>query len=78
MLPDFWTPRTGQFVVLVAGIQSYGTQAAGEFVSTPEYLQATLQKAPPDWERKNMQILLRTPVIDGLPGPAEVVAIYVW
>jgi len=70
--------RTGQFVVLVAGIQSYGTQAAGEFVSSPEYLQATLQKAPPDWERKNMQILLRTPVIDGLPGPAEVVAIYVW
>ena len=70
--------RTGQFVVLVAGIQSYGTQAAGEFVSSPEYLQATLQKAPPDWERKNMQILLRTPVIDGLPGPAEVVSIYVW
>jgi hypothetical protein len=70
--------RTGQFVVLVAGIQSYGTQAAGEFVSSPEYLQAALQKAPPDWERKNMQILLRTQVIDGLPGPAEVVAIYVW
>ena len=70
--------RTGQFVVLVAGIQSYGTQAAGEFVSSPEYLEAALQKAPPDWERKNMQILLRTPVIDGLPGPAEVVAIYVW
>ena len=70
--------RTGQFVVLVAGIQSYGTQAAGEFVSSPESLQAALRKAPPDWERKNMQILLRTPVIDGLPGPAEVVAIYVW
>jgi len=70
--------RTGQFVVLVAGIQSYGTQAAGEFVSSPEYLQAALRKAPPDWERKNMQIVLQTPVIDGLPGPAEVVAIYVW
>jgi len=70
--------RTGQFVVLVAGIQSYGTQAAGEFVSSPEYLEPALQKAPPDWERKNMQILLRTPVIDGLPGPPEVVAIYVW
>ena len=70
--------RTGQFVVLVAGIQSYGTQAAGEFVSSPEYLQAALQKASPDWEKKNMQILLRTPVTDGLPGPPEVVAIYVW
>jgi hypothetical protein len=62
----------------VAGIKSYGTQAAGEFVSSPEYLQAALQKASPDWERKNIQILLQTPVIDGLPGSPQVVATYVW
>jgi hypothetical protein len=70
--------RTGQFVLIVAGIKSYGTQAAGEFVSSPEYLQAALQKASPDWERKNIQILLQTPVIDGLPGSPQVVATYVW
>ena len=70
--------RTGQFVLIVAGIRSYGTQAAGEFVSSPEYLQKALQKAPPDWEGKNMQIVLETPVTDGLPGPLQVVAIYVW
>jgi hypothetical protein len=62
----------------VAGIKSYGTQAAGEFVSSPEYLQKALQKAPPDWEGKNMQIVLETTVTDGLPGPLQVVAIYVW
>ena len=70
--------RTGQFVLIVAGIKSYGTQAAGEFVSSPKNLQAALQKASPDWESKNMQILLRTSVTDGLSGPPEVVAIYVW
>lgn len=70
--------RTGQFVVFVAGIKSYGTQAAGEFVSSPEYLQKALQKAPPDWEGRNVQIVLETPVTDGLPGPLQVVAIYVW
>jgi hypothetical protein len=70
--------RTGQFVVLVAGIKSYGTQAAGEFVSTSESLQAALQSAPPDWEQKNLQFVLQTPVTDGLPGPAQVVAFYVW
>ncbi len=70
--------RTGQFVVSVAGIKSYGTQAAGEFVSTPESLQAALQAAPPDWENKNLQIVLQTPVTDGLPSPAQVVAFYVW
>jgi hypothetical protein len=70
--------RTGQFVVIVAGIKSYGTQAAGEFVSTSESLQAALQSAPPDWEKKNLQFVLQTPVTDGLPGPAQVVASYVW
>jgi hypothetical protein len=69
---------TGQFVLIVAGIKSYGTQAAGEFVSSPEYLQKALQKAPPDWEGRNVQIVLETPVTDGLPGPLQVVAIYVW
>jgi hypothetical protein len=70
--------RTGQFVVIVAGIKSYSTQAAGEFVSSPEYLQAALQSVAPDWEKKNMQIVLQTPVTDGLPGSPQVVASYVW
>ena len=70
--------RTGQFVVIVAGIKSYGTQAAGEFVSSPEYLQAALQSVSPGWEGRNMQLVLETPVTDGLPGPPRVVANYIW
>jgi hypothetical protein len=70
--------KTGQFVVVVAGIKSYGTQAAGEFVSTPQYLQNALRSAPHDWEIKNLQIILETTVTDGLPGPPQVVALYVW
>ena len=69
---------TGQFVVVVAGIKSYGTQAAGEFVSNPEYLQAALRTASPGWEGRNMQIVLQTAVTDGLPSPPEVAAVYVW
>ena len=70
--------KTGQFVVIVAGIKSYGTQAAGEFVTTPTSLQAALQAVPSDWEGKNIQFVLQTPVTDGLPSPARVVASYVW
>jgi hypothetical protein len=69
---------TGQFVVVVAGIESYGTQAAGEFVSSPEDLQAGLQSVSPDWDKRNVQIILRTQVTDNLPGPPQVVASYVW
>jgi hypothetical protein len=69
---------TGQFVVIVAGIKSYGTQAAGEFVANPEYLQTALAAAPPGWDGRNVQIVLQTAVTDGLPGPPKVAAIYVW
>ena len=69
---------TGQFVVVVAGIKSYGTQAAGEFVSRPEYLQEALKTASPGWEGRNMQIVLETSVTDGLPSPPQVAAMYVW
>jgi hypothetical protein len=70
--------RTGQFVVIVAGIKSYSTQAAGEFVTSPGYLQAGLQSVSPDWDKRNVQIILQTPVTDGLPGTPQVVASYVW
>ncbi|MGD0628844.1 MAG: hypothetical protein ABR987_05800 [Terracidiphilus sp.] len=70
--------KTGQFVVVVAGIKSYGTQAAGEFVSNPEYLEKALRSAAPDWPRKNLQIVIETPVTDFLPGPPQAIAIYVW
>lgn len=70
--------KTGQFVVVVAGIKSYGTQAAGEFVSSPESLEKALRMAPADWKKKNVQIVIHTAVTDSVPGPPEVVATYVW
>lgn len=70
--------RTGQFVVVVAGIKSYGTQAAGEFVSNPQYLEKTLRSAPQDWARRNVQIVIQATITDLLPGPPQAVAVYVW
>ncbi len=69
---------TGQFVVVAAGIKSYGTQAAGEFVSNPQYLQAAFKTISPGWEGKNVQFVLRTTVTDGLPSPPEIAGVYVW
>jgi hypothetical protein len=69
---------TGQFVVGVAGITSDGSEAAAEIASSPEGLEQALVNAPSDWKRKNVQILVKTSVSDGIAGPARVVAIYVW
>lgn len=69
---------TGQFVVSVAGITAPGSEAAAEVASSQEELQKALRNAAPDWYRKNVQIVLKTTVVDGVAGPPEIVAIYVW
>ena len=70
--------KTGQFFVALAGLGTAGTQTAGEFVSTPKYLEEGLRSAPTDWYKKNMQIVLQTTVTDSIPGPPHVVASYFW
>lgn len=70
--------ETGQFVVAAAGLLANGTQAAGELVSSQKFLEDALRTAPPDWTRKNLQIVVQTTVTDSVPGPPQVVATYVW
>jgi hypothetical protein len=70
--------KTGQVLVAAAGIGANGTQAAGEFISKPEYLEAAFRSAPPDWQKKNLQVVLQTTVTDSVAGPPRVVATYFW
>jgi hypothetical protein len=70
--------KTGQFTIVAAGITGSGTQTAGEFVSNPEFLDKGLSAAPPDWQKRNMEVVLQTSVIDSVAGPPKVVAIYFW
>ena len=71
--------QTGQPMMIVAGISSPGTQAAAEFVSTPEKLNQALRNLGPGWENKNLQMVLRIPVPNGItPGASQVIASYSW
>jgi hypothetical protein len=69
---------TGQPVILLGGILAEGTEAAGEVVSNPAYMDALLQQAPKNWNRMNLEAVIKTDVIDGHPGPPKVVAVKVW
>lgn len=71
-------PKTGRLVVALAGITQYGTQAAGEFVTDNETLDAALEGAGSGWERKNLQLVLHLPVVEGVPGRSQVVASHYW
>lgn len=70
--------KTEQTVVIVAGIGSWGTLAAGEFVTMPEHLKKLEALAPKNWEQKNLQVVLATDVIRGSSGPPIVLAAHFW
>jgi len=69
---------TGQPVIIAAGISEEGTEAAGEILYNPEYLESLLAKAPPDWDKKNLEAVIETQVIQGHSGPPNVLAVETW
>ncbi len=71
-------PATGRVVFTAAGITQYGTAAAGEFLTNANYLSEAINQAPRDWQRKNVQVVLATRVIDGTAGPPQVLATHFW
>ena len=62
-------PVTERTVMLAGGLTGYGTMAAGEFLSNPAYMETVVGRAPRNWGRKNVEILISTKVIDGKSGP---------
>jgi hypothetical protein len=69
---------TGQSLICVAGISNYGSQLGGEFVTNPLSLQALIKRAPRNWQSMNLQVVLRTTVVNDSPGVPEIVAVYFW
>jgi hypothetical protein len=74
----FLDPDTDQMAVVAAGIGRGGTVAAGEFLVDPRRMEQMLKQAPPDWSKKNIEVVLETDVIQGRSSPPHVSAVYVW
>ena len=70
--------ETDRLLVVAAGITQYGTDAAGEFITNPKYFSEVLSQLPGDWPTKNLQIVLKVPVVHGASGHPRVIATYVW
>ena len=69
---------TGQPVIIAAGISEEGTEAAGEILYNPVYLDSLLAKAPANWEKMNMEAVIETQVIEGHSGPPNILAVETW
>jgi hypothetical protein len=69
---------TGQPVIIAAGISEEGTEAAGEILYNPVYLNSLLAKTPANWEKMNMEAVIETQVIEGHSGPPNILAVETW
>jgi hypothetical protein len=78
LISRFLNPRTGKIVVVVAGLYASGTEAAGRFLTDARQMESLTGHVPPRWEKRNLQIVISTEVIDRIPGPARVLAAYSW
>ena len=66
--------ETGHVVVVIGGLYTYGTEAAGEFLSDSELMKAVAAQTRLNGSNQNLQIVLGTTVTDGIPGPPKVLA----
>lgn len=73
-----WDPTTERLVITASGIASYGTIAAGEFLTNPKHLAMIAERAPKGWENKSLQVVFATRVFNGNAGPPQILAIHVW
>lgn len=71
-------PTTGRVVVTAAGLAKFGTEAAGEFLTSRTYMEEISNGAPKDWDRKNMQIVVGTDTVGRSAGPPRVLATHFW
>jgi hypothetical protein len=65
-------------VLVIAGIGSNGSQAAGEFIVSPDALEALARSAPHGSLDQNFEAVLKIEVIGGNTGAATVVASQFW
>jgi hypothetical protein len=68
----------GKVVVVIGGVGYAATRAAGDFIADPQSIAKMSKSLPKDWEKKNVELVLRTTVKNQVPAPAEIVAAYSW
>jgi hypothetical protein len=69
---------TGQTLVYLTGLGSYGAGAAGEFVTNASLMSEVATANSPEWEKKNLQIVISSKIAGGTWGSPQILAKYFW
>jgi hypothetical protein len=74
----FRDPTVEGTVMVIAGIGPFGTEAAGEFVQSPQALEQLAKMLPSGWEHKNVEVVLKSNIIGGQSGPPILLSAITW
>jgi hypothetical protein len=74
----FTDSTTGKLAVVGAGVGRGGTMVAGEYLTDPGDLAQLERAAARAGNKKNMEFVLSTQMIDGEPGTPKIEASYFW
>jgi cysteine synthase len=69
---------TGRPVLVVAGLGANGTTAAVQFLLDPARTAELTAHAPRNWQRLNMEAVVRTQILDNHAGPPHLVVCTFW
>jgi hypothetical protein len=75
LVSRIWNSDTGHVVIVIGGLYTYGTEAAGEFLTKPQFMQEIARAVPLADAHRNLQIVLATTVTDDAAGPPRILAL---
>jgi hypothetical protein len=71
-------PLTDNPVFIIAGLGRNGLEAASAFVTSPRYLEILDQALPHGWEKKNVEFVLKSKVVEDRSTAPSIQATHVW
>jgi len=78
LVARFRNPSTDSIVVMIAGLQRFGTDAASQFATSADLLEDFNRQIGWNWRNKNIEVVLRVDVVNGRAGAPIVVATHLW
>jgi hypothetical protein len=70
--------NSGRFLVSIGGMTHLATSAASDFVTHASYLKELQGKAPWGWEKRNVQAVLQTNIVNQTAAPPKLLATHFW
>jgi hypothetical protein len=78
LVARFRNPSTDSIIVVLAGLQRFGTDAASQFATSHDLLEEFDRKIGWNWRDKNVEVVLRVDVVNGRAGAPIIEAFHVW